>query len=217
VGGTRRDQHKKQTRAALQAAADRLFAERGYDQTTVRDIALEAGVTERTFFRYFSAKEELAIPSVAAWLEPAAEAIRARPADEDTVTAVRRVILATEAAMRASDGPTVLTLYADRMPAEVLGRRDPRQIRMRLLVLETALAPAIRERLLLDGYPDDHLLAFRSAALARTFVALVRSALLHDLALRRAGAVDRPPLSALLDAAITDLHGGWRPPHLPAG
>ena len=76
---------------------------------------------------------------------------------------------------------------------------------------QTALAPAIRERLLRDGVSDDDLLTFRSEALARTCVALVRTALLHDLALRRSGAADGPTLSELLDAAFTDLHRSWRP------
>ena len=57
----RREAHKQATRQALQQAADRLFAEHGYGATTVRDIAEAAGVTERTFFRYFTGKEELII------------------------------------------------------------------------------------------------------------------------------------------------------------
>ncbi|HEY5137397.1 MAG TPA: TetR family transcriptional regulator [Candidatus Nanopelagicales bacterium] len=207
----RREQHKRVTRAALHEAAQRLFAERGYQQTTVRDIAEAAGVTERTFFRYFGAKEELVLASAGDWLGPVSAAIRARPDDEDAVTAVQRVVLATEALMRASDGPTLLSLYADRVPAEFVRADGPREMRMRLLVLETALAPAIRERLLRDGVPDDDLLTFRSEALARTCVALVRTALLHDLALRRSGAADRPTLNELLDATFTDLHRSWRP------
>jgi AcrR family transcriptional regulator len=206
----RREENKRATRAALQEAAQRLFAERGYQHTTVRDIAEAAGVTERTFFRYFGAKEELVLASAGDWLEPVSAAIRARPSSEDAVTAVQRVVLATEALMRASDGPTLLSLYADRVPAEFVRADSPRELRMRLLVLETALAPAIRERLLNDGVDDD-LLTFRSEALARTCVALVRTALLHDLALRRSGVDERPTLAELLDAAFTDLRRGWRP------
>jgi AcrR family transcriptional regulator len=43
----------------LGLAALELFTERGYEQTTVADIAARAGVTERTFFRYFSDKREV--------------------------------------------------------------------------------------------------------------------------------------------------------------
>jgi len=43
----------------LQDAAMELFQERGYDRTTVEEIAARAGLTERTFFRYFSDKREV--------------------------------------------------------------------------------------------------------------------------------------------------------------
>jgi AcrR family transcriptional regulator len=46
-------------RHRLGAAAFELFAERGFEQTTVTDIALRAGVTERTFYRYFGDKREV--------------------------------------------------------------------------------------------------------------------------------------------------------------
>ena len=47
------------TRERLQQAALALFTERGFDGTTVADIAEAAGTTERTFFRYFSDKREV--------------------------------------------------------------------------------------------------------------------------------------------------------------
>src|ERR1700685_2567737 len=43
----------------LQLAALELYGERGYDQTTVSEIARRAGLTERTFFRYFADKREV--------------------------------------------------------------------------------------------------------------------------------------------------------------
>lgn len=43
----------------LQVAAIELFLERGYEQTTVQDIAAAAGLTERTFFRHFADKREV--------------------------------------------------------------------------------------------------------------------------------------------------------------
>src|SRR5580704_16014991 len=46
-------------RGRLQQAALELYSERGFDQTTVAEIAARAGLTERTFFRYFADKREV--------------------------------------------------------------------------------------------------------------------------------------------------------------
>lgn len=50
---------KDDARTRLQGAALALFRERGYDRTTAAEIARRAGVTERTFFRYFPDKREV--------------------------------------------------------------------------------------------------------------------------------------------------------------
>ena len=56
-----RERKKIQTRLALARAAMALFEERGYDATTVDDIAAAANVSRRTFFRYFAGKDEVFI------------------------------------------------------------------------------------------------------------------------------------------------------------
>ena len=55
----RRERHKASTRRALEDAALRRFAGQGYDETSVDQIAADAGVSPRTFFRYFAGKDEV--------------------------------------------------------------------------------------------------------------------------------------------------------------
>jgi AcrR family transcriptional regulator len=57
-----REQHRVTTRRALEDAALRLFARDGYEATGVEAIAAAAGVSPRTFFRYFATKDEVLTP-----------------------------------------------------------------------------------------------------------------------------------------------------------
>ena len=80
------------TRARLQREALRLFADRGYDETTVADIAAAAGVTQMTFFRYFPAKELVVVDDP---YDPAiAHSVAAQATDLPVVERVRRGLLA---------------------------------------------------------------------------------------------------------------------------
>jgi AcrR family transcriptional regulator len=56
-----RQRKKNATRDRIRASALRLFGEQGYDATTVEQIATAAGVSHMTFFRYFPAKEDVAL------------------------------------------------------------------------------------------------------------------------------------------------------------
>lgn len=59
VEGGRRERRRQDTRRALEDAALRRFAAEGYDATSVDAIAADAGVSARTFFRYFAGKGEV--------------------------------------------------------------------------------------------------------------------------------------------------------------
>ncbi|MGY1899869.1 acyl-CoA-like ligand-binding transcription factor [Nocardia gipuzkoensis] len=56
-----RERKKAQTRLTIQQHALRLFREQGYENTTVKQIADAAEVSESTFFRYFPTKEEVVL------------------------------------------------------------------------------------------------------------------------------------------------------------
>src|SRR5882757_2976201 len=96
-GPGRREQRKAETRRALHLAALQKFQERGYAETTVRDIAAAAGVTERTFFRYFPSKEDLVLGEIRDLIPVFQDLVRQRPAEETPYQAVYAVALALSA------------------------------------------------------------------------------------------------------------------------
>src|SRR6185437_13710735 len=66
----------------LVKAAIELFVERGYDHTTVQEIAVRAGLTERTFFRYFTDKREVLFSGAKELEASIVERIAAAPRDQ---------------------------------------------------------------------------------------------------------------------------------------
>jgi AcrR family transcriptional regulator len=197
----RREAHKQATRQALQQAADRLFAEQGYGTTTVRDIAEAAGVTERTFFRYFTGKEELIIDDALSWLPVLLDKLRRRPDDEDAGTALRRAIQDVGTLLSASPRPTPLWLFSDGPP----GTRISRMPAGTLLRIEADLAAVIRERLERsggNGLPDTDYLA---EMLARITLAMIRSAMIRHAQLSRDPDRETVPTGVLVEQALSML------------
>jgi AcrR family transcriptional regulator len=85
----RRERKKRQMRDALIHAALELFEAKGYEHTAVREITDAVDVSERTFFRYFASKEDLALSFMQDRLDRFLRALAARPAAEEPLTAVR--------------------------------------------------------------------------------------------------------------------------------
>lgn len=86
----RRERKKQQTRDALLRAALDLFKAKGYEQTTVREITDAVDISERTFFRYFASKEDLAVSFVRDAADAMVEALAARPPEEEPLVALRQ-------------------------------------------------------------------------------------------------------------------------------
>jgi AcrR family transcriptional regulator len=77
-----RDVARRAIQAQLVAVAQELFEEQGYESTSVDAIATAAGMSRRTFFRYFASKEELVLGKYDLLGEQLLEGLRARPDDE---------------------------------------------------------------------------------------------------------------------------------------
>lgn len=86
-----RERKKAQTREAILDAAISLYEHQGYEATTVEEIAAEANVSPRTFFRYFDTKLETILEHSDAEVEAFQQLVKDRPATEGPVEAVYQV------------------------------------------------------------------------------------------------------------------------------
>jgi AcrR family transcriptional regulator len=102
-----RERKRTRTRLMIQAEALRLFAEKGYAETTVEEIADAAAISPRTFFRYFPTKEDVVL-----WDEydpRVPELLDARPADEPAAETIRAIIRETLGGLLRRDPEELLT------------------------------------------------------------------------------------------------------------
>jgi AcrR family transcriptional regulator len=86
-----RERTRRLAQAELTSIAQDLFVSQGYESTTVDQIAAAAGMSKRTFFRYFPTKDDLVIGKYDLFADRMAEALDDRPADEPVWESLRRV------------------------------------------------------------------------------------------------------------------------------
>jgi AcrR family transcriptional regulator len=136
-----RERKKHATRVALQTAALELTAERGLDHVTVDDIAEAADVSPRTFFNYFSCKEEAVVGIEPGGLDRISDLLAARPAAEEPLLALRVVLGEVAAGLAIQRSAQVMRrqVVADN-PALL-----PRYVAA-FVEFEQVLVDAIRER-----------------------------------------------------------------------
>ena len=143
-----RARKKRRTRTALASAALRLFAERGYEETTIADIAAAADVSPRTFFSYFPSKEDVVFAEIDDRLEEVAEQLAQRVPGESPLETIRRGIVGITEALVAGQGEygTVqvrLVLERPALRARALQRMTDTQEKIENLLRE--LCPDISE------------------------------------------------------------------------
>ena len=192
----RRERKKRETRRALRSAALQLALERGPDQVSVEEIADAVDVSVRTFFNYFSSKEEALVTWDADLRAELAEAVRARPAGEAPLTSLRHAIAglldgfedkADERAMRMR----LVREHPSLLPRHLAAHAE----------LERALAEAVADRLGIDG--DD---AYPTLVVTCAVGAM-------RVAVNQWEHLDRKPrLPKILDECFDTLAAGLAPP-----
>jgi AcrR family transcriptional regulator len=100
----RRERKKRQTRDALVHAALKLFDAKGYEHTAIREITDAVDVSERTFFRYFANKEDLAVSFIRDASSAFIRELAVRPAAEEPLVALRNSFAASLRAVTADEG-----------------------------------------------------------------------------------------------------------------
>jgi AcrR family transcriptional regulator len=99
-----RERKKQRTRRLISETAWRLFAQRGFDQVPVADVAAAAEVSEATVFNYFPTKEDLVFHGMHAFEQELLDALGQREPGESIVQAFGRFVLKPRGYL-ASDDP----------------------------------------------------------------------------------------------------------------
>jgi AcrR family transcriptional regulator len=152
-------------RRELSRVAWELFRKEGYEPTTVSDIARAAGVSRRTFFRYYASKEDVVVETSDELVEDMLAAMARRPAKEPPLVAIQRALVpALETRLARSDETRGIIRLL----------RESRALRRALLErharMEERLAAQLAGRLGVDPATDSKpaLLAFLARAMMDT-------------------------------------------------
>ncbi len=191
-----RERKKQRTREAIIDAALRLFTERGFEHTTVADIAAAADIAPRTFFGYFPTKEDVVFHDFEATFGSLDERLRSRAPGESAIDAMRDWIASMLAQTDFND------------PRELCQRRITRSTpalleheRTLMARFEAALGEAVAQDLGADQGP----LRPRMVASAATAALAMLEAFYDDKVELLNGELD--PM-AMVDEALTFLKGG---------
>jgi mycofactocin system transcriptional regulator len=178
----------------LRKIALRLFVECGFEATTIDQITAEAGVSERTFFRYFATKASVLWTEFDAEVDAIRAALAAVPNDVPMMEAIRQAVVSANH-YRAANVPELrmrMSLIAS-VPALLSSAAEHYD------AWERAVSEFAGRRL---GHPADSLYPL---AIGRAVLAACRAA--YD----RWSARGDADLPGYLDAALTALAGGFDP------
>ena len=189
-----RERKKQQTRETIARVALDLFAERGYDETTLADIAEAANVAPRTIFAYFDSKEDILLGGERSFLEDLKRRLDERPAGTTTVDALRAFI----SEIPPGD-------ERDKLRKQVMSENPALQMKMhaRHAELEPMLAESIAKDL--GAKPDDLQPMLVAASVTAAFMS-VRDRIFE--AKEGGEPITHEQAMAVLDQVIEFLRGG---------
>jgi AcrR family transcriptional regulator len=178
-----------------------LFDEKGFDATTVDDIAATVGISARSFFRYFPTKEDAVIGDPSALAGVIRDAAAARPADESAWVALRRALDAFEVTDRADITRGLRHMRVMMSTASLRARNVEKHI-----VWAVTLEPVIIERLSAERVPSDGVAGDADAIRFEAQTLIYAALACFDVALsewtRREGTT---PIHTLIDEAFGTL------------
>jgi AcrR family transcriptional regulator len=181
-------------RGRLAQAALTLYAERGFEQTTAAEIARQAGLTERSFFRHFADKREPLFSGMDSVRDLVVGAIADAPSSAGPMDAVGAALLIV-AAMVAETPDFARTRYAVVSANAELREREL----VKLAEIAAAMAGALRER----GVPDPV-----ASLAAETGIAVYRVAFARWIGEPgQPGQPGQPDLPGLIRESMADLRG----------
>ena len=191
-----RERKRTQTRRELISAAMRLFEEKGYEESTVAEIASAAGVSTKTFFNYFASKDEVLFPHLSRRINAAVALIDQRAPDDrmaDILVAAMQHMLA-DALTEEVDGG----LAAVRLPMIVSVPAVQAATLHRYFLAETQLARALHR-----AYSD----ALDPAAAAAVIGSVMGAAIAAALVCLQDGGTTEQLRTAVENAIDIAIHG----------
>jgi AcrR family transcriptional regulator len=133
------ERRKAQTRREIAETALALFAREGYDGVSAETIAEEAGVSLRTFYRYFTGKDAVLSPIVTDGVDELTERLAARPAPESLATALHNAYQEITPQQGQEGVRVLICLFLDVPALRAQWLEDLRKI-------EAALIPVVHKR-----------------------------------------------------------------------
>jgi AcrR family transcriptional regulator len=147
------ERKRRAVRSELSDVALQLLTDRDFGSVTIDELAVAAGVSRRTFFRYFASKEDVVFAFLDQWARRLCEDIVARPPEEDPVTAVQHSFRQLTAAY---EGRTLALVRMVRQTPALRAQEHIHREHLRLGIVE-----ALGRRLGVDPQQDlrPHVLA----------------------------------------------------------